>query len=92
LNLCNVLSTQGWIVGKANAEPMGAYDWAAAVIVSFALVVYNLQPEVTADGKEILMQANGSFVSDGHANLVEKLSGTTPTGSFVKPGSFVGKA
>jgi len=90
LNLCNVLSTQHWLVGS-NAEPMTAYDWAAAVIVSFALVVYNLQPEVTADGKEILQQGNGSFVADGHANLIEKLSGTTPKGSFVKPGSFVGK-
>lgn len=89
LNLCNIFSTWHFIMG-AGTEPMGPYDWAGAIVVSFALVVYNLQPEVTADGKEMLQQQAGSFVADGHAANVEKLSGTTPTGSFVKPGSFVG--
>lgn len=91
LNLCNIFSTQRWIMGSG-AEPMTLYDWGGAIVVSFALVVYNLQPEVTADGKEMLQQQAGSFVADGHAANVEKLSGTTPTGSFVKPGSFVGGA
>jgi len=91
LNLCNIFSTQRWIMGDS-AAPMSAYDWGGAIVVSFALVVYNLQPEVTADGQEILTQAGGSFVVDGHAGNVEKLSGMTPTGSFVKPGSFVGRS
>jgi len=90
LNLCNIFSTMHWIMGDS-ASPMSAYDWGGAVVVSFALVVYNLQPEVTADGQEILTQVGGSFVVDGHAANVEKLSGMTPTGSFVKPGSFAGK-
>jgi len=90
LNLCNIFSSLPFIMGSS-AQPMTKFDWAGAVIVSFALVVYNLQPEVTADGKEILMQASGSFMADGHANQIEKLAGTTPTGSFVKPGSFVRK-
>jgi len=90
LNLCNIFSTQHWIMGDS-AQPMSAYDWGGAIVVSFALVVYNLQPEVTADGQEILTQVGGSFVVDGHAANVEKLSGMTPTGSFVKPGSFAGK-
>jgi len=89
LNLCNIFSSLKFIMGSS-AQPMSAYDWAAAVIVSFALVVYNLQPEVTADGTKVLTQVSGSFVADGHAQNVEKLSGTTPSGSFVKPGSFVG--
>jgi len=91
LNLCNIFSSMPMIMGKS-AQPMTGWDWAGAVVVSIALVVYNLQPEVTADGKEILQQANGSFVADGNfANQIEKLGGTTPSGSFVKPGSFVGK-
>lgn len=90
LNLCNIFSSMSFIMGSS-AQPMTAWDWAGAIIVSGALWVYNMQPEVTADGKEILQQAAGSFVADGHANQIEKLAGTTPTGSFVKPGSFVGK-
>merc|ERR1712139_116366 len=50
LNLCNIFSTQHWIVGN-NAEPMTGWDWAAAVVVSIALWVYNMQPEVQADNK-----------------------------------------
>jgi hypothetical protein len=90
LNLCNIFSSMPMIMGSS-AQAMTAWDWAGALIVSAALWVYNMQPEVTADGKEILQQQTGSFVADGHAANVEKLAGTTPTGSFVKPGSFVGK-
>lgn len=88
LNLCNIFSSWHWIMGDS-AQPLTGWDWAGALIVSSALWVYNMQPEVTADGKEILGQVSGSFVGDGPANQIEKLSGTTPTGSFVKPGSFV---
>jgi hypothetical protein len=88
LNLCNIFSSMR-IISGSSAQALTAYDWAGALIVSGALWVYNMQPEVTADGKEILGQASGSFVADGPANQIEKLSGTTPTGSFVKPGSFV---
>jgi len=90
LNLCNIFSSIPWIMGPS-AQALTGWDWAGAIVVSIALWVYNMQPEVTADGKEILQQQTGSFVADGHAANVEKLSGTTPTGSFVKPGSFVGK-
>jgi len=88
LNLCNIFSSMKWIMGSG-AQPMTAWDWAGAILVSIALWVYNMEPEVTADGIEILQQASGSFVADGHANQIEKLSGTTPKGSYVKPGSFV---
>jgi hypothetical protein len=88
LNLCNIFSSMKLIMGSS-AQPLTGWDWAGALVVSGALWVYNMQPEVTADGKEILGQASGSFVADGPANQIEKLSGTTPTGSFVKPGSFV---
>jgi hypothetical protein len=90
LNLCNIFSAMKFIMGSS-AQPLTGWDWAGAIVVSIALWVYNMQPEITADGKEVLQQATGSFVADGHANQIEKLAGTTPTGSFVKPGSFVGK-
>jgi hypothetical protein len=90
LNLCNIFSSMKFIMGSS-AQPLTGWDWAGAIVVSGALWVYNMQPEITADGKEVLQQASGSFVADGHANQIEKLAGTTPTGSFVKPGSFVGK-
>jgi len=90
LNLCNIFSSMTFIMGSS-AQALTGWDWGGAIVVSIALWVYNMQPEVTADGKEILQQQTGSFVADGHAANVEKLSGTTPTGSFVKPGSFVGK-
>merc|ERR1712070_92097 len=90
LNLCNIFSSMPIIMGSS-AQAMTGWDWAGAIIVSIALWVYNMQPEVTADGKEILAQQNGSFVADGHVNQIEKLAGTNPNGSFVKPGSFVGK-
>jgi len=50
LNLCNIFSAQKWLIGK-NAEPMTGWDWGAAVIVSIALWVYNMEPETKAEDK-----------------------------------------
>merc|ERR1712070_734034 len=50
LNLCNIFSSQKWIMGSS-AQALTAWDWAAAIMMSIALWVYNMQPETTADGK-----------------------------------------
>lgn len=51
LNLCNILSSQKWIMGPG-AQSLTAWDWAAAIITSIALWVYNMQPEKSSLDKE----------------------------------------
>jgi hypothetical protein len=59
LNLCNIFSAQKWLIGK-NAEPMTGWDWAAAVIVSIALWVYNMEEEVKRDDDKVSPAQDGS--------------------------------
>jgi hypothetical protein len=87
LNLCNIFSSLKFVMGSS-AQPLTLYDWLGAILVSIALWVYNLEPEVIADGKEFTQQAAGSFMADGHANIAEKIAGANPGGSFAKQGSF----
>jgi len=84
LGMCNIFSTSKLIMG-ASAEPMSLDDWLGVVIVCISLWVYNLESEVSNYGK-VTQAAAPSFVSDGHANLAEKIDGRTDKGSFVKQG------
>jgi len=88
LGLCNIFSTMKFIMGDS-AQPLSLNDWLGIIIVGIALWVYNLESEKTADG-EVTQQAVGSFVADGHANIIQKVDGSSFKGSAIKQGSVIG--
>merc|ERR1712048_77032 len=85
LGLVNVFSSFSFIMGDS-ANPLAPTDWVGVVIVCMALGVYNYLPEIKK-GLEVHEQIAGSFVSDGHAVLAEKIAGASPDAGMGKKGS-----